>query len=142
MKNMVAALAAAAVLLAGCDSPTEPAAEVHALATVNGRALPAPHPDMMRIEIVSGTLTLKRGNVAEQTMTIRCVPGLTPDECSVSGAGLFGEGTYSRTEGWLRFGDRQYPAEFTASTVTADYRLPPSQGFGGAVYVYTRQAAR
>jgi hypothetical protein len=27
---------------------------------------------------------------------------------------------------------------FTATAVTADYRLPPSQGFGGAVFVYTR----
>jgi hypothetical protein len=84
------------------------------------------------------SLRLKPGGVVEETVTIRCQPGLPTGACSVSVAGQFREGTYSRSEGWIRFGDRQYPAEFTASAVTANYVLPPSQGFGGAVYVFTR----
>jgi hypothetical protein len=37
-----------------------------------------------------------------------------------------------------RFGDRQYPSEFVSGAVTAHYLLPPSQGFGGAIFVFTR----
>jgi hypothetical protein len=132
------ALAAAVVLLARCDSPTDVDTEVYTLATVNGRALPAPHPDMMGIEIVSGTLKLKAGGVVEEAVTIRCQPGLPAGDCSVSAAGQFREGTYSRSEGWIRFGERQYPADFTSGAVTANYVRPPSQGFGGAIYVFTR----
>jgi hypothetical protein len=137
-KIRITALAAAAVLLVGCDSPTDADTEVYTLATVNGRTLPAPHPDVMQLEIVSGTLTLKRGDVAEETVTIRCAPNLQPGECSVTNASQFRAGTYSRAEGWIRFGDRQYPTEFASVAVTANYLLPPSQGFGGAIFVFTR----
>jgi hypothetical protein len=138
MRNAVIALGAAVMLLPGCDSPTEPDAEVYALATVNGHALPAPHPDMNAFEMESGSLTLKGDNTVEQSLTIRCRPDLPPGDCSASGAPLIQTGMYSRSEGWIRFGDRQYTAEFSAAAVTASYLLPPSQGFGGAVYVFTR----
>jgi hypothetical protein len=138
MRNSVLALIATAVLLPGCDSPADIDAEVYALATVSGHALPAQHPDMTSLEIVSGTLTLKPGNTVEQSLAVRCRPDLSPGQCTVTGTPIVQEGTYSRAEGWIRFGDRQYPAEFASGSVTANYVLPPSQGFGGAVFVFTR----
>lgn len=129
--RVIGALCALAVL-GGCkDSPTASDGERYTLKTVSGVSLPAPDPTTHVVDITAGTLKLRSDGTLTEEMTVRCRSNLPPGTtCQVTNGGRSSrEGTYSRTEGWVRFGNIQVPAAFTSRSVTITYGCPPSQGF-------------
>ncbi len=118
--------------LAGCgDSPTNSDGERYTLKTVSGVSLPAPDPTSNVVDITAGALELRADGTLTEEMTVRCKSNLPPGTtCQLINGGRSSRvGTYSRTEGWVRFGDFQVPAAFTSRSVTITYGCPPSQGF-------------
>lgn len=129
--RIIGALCALA-LLAGCgDSPTESSRERYTLKTVSGVSLPAPDPTTGVVDITAGALELRADGTLTEEMTVRCRSSLPAGTtCQVTNGGRSSRvGTYSRAEGWVRFGDREVPAAFTSRSVTITYVCPPSQGF-------------
>jgi hypothetical protein len=128
---LVVALSAA---VSACDSPAGLDGTVYTLMTVNSQPLPAPFPDPFMppntFEATAGTLTLRSDGTFVQVLVMRCrTPQPTGSECEVHGDGrLTMAGSYSRTDGWVDTGDRQFLATFDAGQVTIDVAYPPSMG--------------
>jgi hypothetical protein len=128
VKNIITCLALVA-LAAACDSPTQPAGERYVLISLNAVPLPAPHPEQSTVHVVSGQVVL-RGDVIEETITVACRPDLpVGTTCQLQNGGrMTRRGTFSREEGWIRFGAQQYAANFAANMMLVDYAPPPSAG--------------
>lgn len=106
----------AVVVLGGCEALFGTDAEVYTLATVNAEAVPAPSGDI--IQWVEGELTLHDDTRASMTGEVRCNPNPPPGTgCEITVPRNTAEGTYSRSEGWLRFGTMEYKARFEARKV-------------------------
>ncbi|HEY8469463.1 MAG TPA: hypothetical protein VIL18_07465 [Longimicrobiales bacterium] len=135
--HATAALALAAVVAAAAcdDPPSGPDEEVYTLATVNGQPLPGPYPDPLYPidiwEVVEGTLTLRSDGTLTWEFVARCKTDLPPGtECQMDGDGRFAvEGRYSRAEGQVELGERNYMASFETDRVTITLGGPPSLGF-------------
>lgn len=116
-----------AAALAGCKSPLDSGEERYTLATVNGKALPFSSDRI--IETTSGSLVLHPDGRLTHSAVIRCKTNLAPGSCEVYNNGqIHNEGTYSRAEGWVRFGRAQFPATFGSNEVTITVGCTPSQG--------------
>jgi hypothetical protein len=130
----LALVAAVAGTGPACDSPTELVGTAYDLTAVNGQMVPAPFPDPFlppdTFEVVAGTLVLRPDGTFAQDLTIRCkTPQPVSSECQVEGDGrVRTEGHYSRTEGSVVVGGRQFPATFRLDEVTIDLVFPPGQG--------------
>ncbi len=124
--------------LAGCKSPSGSGEERYTLATVNGQALPSSSDGFM--ETTSGSLVLHPDGRITQSAVIRCKTNLAPGSCEVYNNGqIHNEGTYSRTEGWIRFEGTRFPATFGSNEVTMTVGCSPSQGLcAPQVYAYRR----
>ncbi len=101
----------ALVILGGCEGLFGNDAQVYTLATVNGQAVPAPSEDI--IQWVEAEITLHDDTRATMTGEVRCNPNPPPGTgCEITIPRNTSEGTYSRSEGWLRFGTAEYEARF------------------------------
>lgn len=125
---------AAGLALAGCDLPTKTSAENYTLATVNQQALPGPFPDPRMpvgvFRVTAGKLVLHDDGTHSGSFTSVCAQSSTPlHTCEIDDPVQRFEGTYSREEGWLDFGDRRYPAEFTSGAVSVRIYIPAYMGY-------------
>lgn len=121
------------VLLAACGDPAGSSAGAYTLRTVNEQALPAAYPDPLVPQgtflVTAGELVLEEGGVYRGSLTIGCAPSLPAGTtCTVTEPDQPIEGTYSRAEGWLRLGERQYPAEFADRSVSVRIFIPQYMG--------------
>ena len=100
------------------------------LVSVNAVPLPAPHPEQSVLQIVGGELILRQNGVVDETVTVACRADLpVGTTCTVQNGGrITRRGTYSREDGWIRFGERESAANFGSGTILVDYAPPPSGG--------------
>jgi hypothetical protein len=127
-------------------SPAGPGGDEFSLVTINGAALPGPYPGSDSFEITSGSLTLHPDGRAVRFTEIRCKSDLPPGTtCQVTSGGTTDEGSYSRAEGWVQFGeprwegDGRFSAEFGAHSIVVRYGSPPSDGYSPSyVFDYRR----
>lgn len=128
-----AAMLAGAIVIAACGSTTGLASESYDLVSVNGDPLPAayPHPEFQPdvYQVTRGRLTLNANGAFLLDLYMRCHPQQPAANCQVSGDGRQPmAGTFSRQEQYIRFGTRQYVAEFTNDLVRIHIVIPPSEG--------------
>lgn len=106
----------ALVVLGGCEGLFGTDAEVYTLAAVNGEAVPAPSDES--VQLVEGELTLHDGSRFSMTFDSRCNPNPPPGTgCQLTITRNTVEGTYSRSEGWLRFENVEFEARFESRKV-------------------------
>jgi len=74
-------------------------------------------------EVTNGSLTLSADSVLTQLLTVRCRDNLpTGTTCSVTDDGRNrAEGVFSRSGGWVRFGNVTWPAVFGGDSVVIRY---------------------
>jgi hypothetical protein len=125
---------AAGLLLAGCENPGTATEDEYELRTVNDRPLPAAYPDPLmpagQFRVTAGTLVLEDEGRLVGTFTVGCEPDLPPGStCTVEEPRQEFQGTYSREEGWMEFGGRRYPAEFTSGAVSVRIFVPSYLGY-------------
>ncbi|HSJ24956.1 MAG TPA: hypothetical protein VK929_09830 [Longimicrobiales bacterium] len=134
-----AAVLAAAITVAACDSTGEGHDTHYVLVSVNEEALPADHPHFWALEITAGGVTLHGDGKATEFMDVRCRPDLEPGACEVSMARQTRVGTWSLEEGWIRLGEFTFTVARAGGRLTVDYGLPPSMGFSPrATFLYER----
>jgi integral membrane protein len=130
----VAAALAAVVLLGACDGPAD-GREQYVLASVNGSELPAAYPDPLlpagSVMVGAGALTLREGGRLEGSWTMACPePPPQGTTCEIDGDGRQRfEGSYSREDGTVTIGERQYQATFHANGIEVVVQLPAYTGY-------------
>lgn len=113
----------AMVMLSGCEGLFGPDTEVYTLSAVNGKALPTALDDTL-VEVVSGRLSLDDEDSFTLTLVHRCNPNPPPGTgCQLNDGGKQTyTGTYSRSEGTLRFGTVVMEARFQGNQALLTFR--------------------
>jgi hypothetical protein len=124
---------------AACDSPSGPDGERYELVAINGLSLPRAYPGFPALEVLSGEVVLRDNGTMRDVLVMRCAASLPPGtNCQVANNGrLEREGTYSRSAGWVRLSDTEYPTSFSDNSVVITFS---SISMGGipAVHEYRR----
>jgi hypothetical protein len=131
----LAAAALVAVSLGACDSGTEVGGiEIYQLVSVNEQPLPAPypHPEAPEgvVQVSQGELRLLANGSFLMELYMRCHPNPPANiDCDIEGdARQPMVGLYSRVDGHIQFGNRQYPTTFQNNVVRVHIMIPPSEG--------------
>jgi hypothetical protein len=138
-----------------CDSPVDVNLETYALVEVNGAPLPAPYPDPYLyptgvqpqdhpLRVSTGSLTLTREGTLSMELVMQCAsPPPAGTECDIEGDGMRSyHGGYSRSDGSVNIGGREYVAEFSTDQLEFTIQVPQSQGFWPAFRLtFRRQGA-
>jgi hypothetical protein len=125
---------AAGMVLAGCGDPGGPSKEKYTLATVNNQPLPAAYPDPRipadQFQVAGGTIVLEDEGRFTGSFTLQCRSDLPAGTtCTVSDPEQELKGAYSRAEGWMEIGGRQYPAVFENAAVSVRIFVPAYLGY-------------
>jgi hypothetical protein len=130
----VLAAATIAILAAACGSSTDVRLERFSLVSVDGEPLPGPYPDpalpVDTYQVTQGQITLNPNGSFLMDLFVRCHPEQPPgSDCFISGDGRQPMvGTYSREQGYIQFGTRQYAASFANNRIQVHILIPPSEG--------------